>query len=100
MKANSLLIRSNSTCYDASHPPIPDFVLCPATRLATVMKHRPPRPPTRDSASAYRAAFARLDQRLEDNTQPCYAERIRLMRLAAFADVDAFIASGELVLPQ
>ena len=49
---------------------------------------------------AYRQAFERLDEALEANTQPDNTEKIRLIRQAAFADVDEFIKSGQLELPE
>ena len=50
--------------------------------------------------AAYRQAFERLDAALEKNTPWDNSEKIRLMRLAAFADVDALEKSGKLVLPK
>jgi hypothetical protein len=44
--------------------------------------------------------FARLDGVLAENTLSNNCEKIRLMRLAMFADVDRLQASGTLVLPK
>jgi len=49
---------------------------------------------------AYRQAFQRLDESLEQNSGFSNAEKIRLMRLAMFADVDALEKSGRLKLPK
>ena len=43
---------------------------------------------------AYRQAFERLDVALEENTPFDNTEKIRLMRQAYFADVDALEKSG------
>jgi len=50
--------------------------------------------------AAYREAFQRLDEALAENTPSDNSETIRLMRQAAFADVDEFMKSGELKLPK
>ena len=55
-------------------------------------QHRPKNP-------AYRQAFERLDAALEENTPSDNYEKIRRMRLAYFADVDALEKSGKLVIP-
>ena len=49
---------------------------------------------------AYRQAFERLDAALEENTPWNNSEKIRLMRQAAFADVDEYVKSGALKLPK
>jgi hypothetical protein len=49
---------------------------------------------------AYRPAFERLDAALEGNTPCDNREKIRLMRLALFADVDALEKSGRVVIPE
>jgi len=49
---------------------------------------------------AYRQAFERLDAALEENTPSDNSEKIRLMRAAHFADVDAYQKSGQLKLPK
>ncbi|MGA2242877.1 MAG: hypothetical protein ABSH11_12700 [Verrucomicrobiota bacterium] len=49
---------------------------------------------------AYRQAFQRLDESLEQNSGFSNAEKIRLMRLAMFADVDALQKSGRIKFPQ
>ena len=49
---------------------------------------------------AYRQAFKRLDEALEENTPSDNSEKIRLMREAYFADMDEFQKSGRLVLPK
>lgn len=64
------------------------------------MNRRPKPPPRRSQAPAYRQAFARLDEALEKNTLSDSSEKIRLMRLALFADVDALEKSGTVVLPE
>jgi hypothetical protein len=48
----------------------------------------------------YRQAFERLDEALEKNTPWNNYEKIRLMRRAAFADVDAYQKSGKVVIPK
>lgn len=50
--------------------------------------------------SAYRQAFERLDEVLEENTQTDNRETIRLMRMAMFGDVDKLQESGAVVIPQ
>jgi type VI protein secretion system component VasF len=49
---------------------------------------------------AYRQAFQRLDEALEQNTGMSQAEKIAAMRKAYFADVEEFEKSGKLVLPE
>lgn len=49
---------------------------------------------------SYREAFQRLDEALEENTPSDNFEKIRLMRQAHFADVDAYQKSGQLKLPK
>jgi tetrahydromethanopterin S-methyltransferase subunit G len=49
---------------------------------------------------AYRQAFQRLDESLEQNSGFSNAEKIRLMRQAMFADVDALQKSGRVKLPK
>jgi hypothetical protein len=49
---------------------------------------------------AYRPVFERLDTALEENLPSDNHEKIRLMRLALFADVDALQKSGKLILPK
>jgi len=49
---------------------------------------------------AYRQAFLRLDESLEQNSGFSNAEKIRLMRRATFADVDALEKSGRVKIPQ
>jgi len=56
--------------------------------------HRGPPP------AAYRPAFERLDAALEENTPCDNREKLRLMRAAYFADVDALEKSGAVVLPK
>ena len=55
--------------------------------------HRKSLPP------ASRAAFERLDAALRENAGSCNARKIAILRKVAFADVEAFEASGELVIP-
>jgi hypothetical protein len=61
-------------------------------------RHKPP--PPRSQAPAYREAFDRLDAALEANTPSGNHEKIRLMRLALFADVNALKRTGSLVIPK
>jgi hypothetical protein len=49
---------------------------------------------------AYRQAFERLDAALEENTPFDNTEKIRLMRQAYFASVDALEKSGTIKLPR
>jgi hypothetical protein len=56
--------------------------------------------PKRNKNPAYRPAFERLDSALEENTRSDNYEKIRLMRLAMFADVDALEKSGRVVIPE
>jgi hypothetical protein len=60
------------------------------------MKRHPKPPMSRYRSPAYRQALVRLDTALEQNTPSDNHERIKLMRLAMFADVDRLLASGEL----
>lgn len=64
------------------------------------LKHRQQRPHRPVHSAPYRQAFERLDAALEENTPLNNFEKIRLMRLAAFADVDAYQKSGMLKLPE
>ena len=57
-------------------------------------------PPLRIKNPAYRPAFERLDAALEENTPCDNREKIRLMRLAMFADVDALEKSGRVKIPE
>ena len=61
-------------------------------------RHKPPQ--HRTKAPAYRPAFERLDAALEESKLFDNTEKIRLMRLAYFADVDALEKSGKLVIPE
>ena len=56
-------------------------------------QHRPQYP-------AYRQAFERLDVALEENTPSDNFQKIRLMRLAMFGDVEKLRESGTLVIPK
>jgi hypothetical protein len=47
-----------------------------------------------------RTAFDRINEALERNAEPDNSVRIRQMRRAYFADVDALEASGKLKLPR
>jgi hypothetical protein len=49
---------------------------------------------------AYREAFQRLDESLEQNSGFSNAEKIRLMRQAMFADVDELEKSGRIKIPK
>ena len=64
------------------------------------MNHRQKSPSRRLKSPAYRAVVERLDAALEENTPSDNYEKIRRMRLAYFADVDALEKSGTLVLPE
>jgi len=64
------------------------------------MNRRQKPPQRRTQALAYRPAFERLDAALEENTPSDNSERIRLMRLAMFADVDELKKSGSLKIPK
>jgi len=59
---------------------------------------KPLRPVIRDPA--YRQAFQRLDESLEQNSGFSNAEVIKLLRQTAFADVDELEKSGTLKLPE
>jgi hypothetical protein len=61
-------------------------------------RHQPP--PRQPQNPAYRQAFERLDEALEENTPFDNTEKIRLMRQAAFADVDALQKSGRIKIPE
>ena len=63
--------------------------------------HPKPRPPIRTKyAAAYREAFERLDAALEKNAPWDNREKIRLMREAAFADVDEYERLHPFELPK
>ena len=64
------------------------------------MNRRQKPPQYRIQAPAYHQAFELLDAALEENSPSDNYEKIRRMRLAYFADVDAFEKSGELKLPK
>jgi len=64
------------------------------------MSRRRQPPPSRPKNPAYRQAFQRLDTALEENTPSDNREKIRLLRLAMFADVDALERSGTIILPK
>jgi len=64
------------------------------------MNHRPQLSSRRPKNAAYRQAFERLDESLEQNTQSDNSEKIRLLRMAAFSDVDAYQKSGTLKIPK
>ena len=49
---------------------------------------------------AYRRAFQRLDEALEENASVSNAERIELMHRAYFADVDELQKSGKVIVPK
>ncbi len=48
---------------------------------------------------AWRVSFERLDAALQENTGCNNARTIALLRKAAFADVEALKASGEVIIP-
>jgi hypothetical protein len=64
------------------------------------MSRRQEPAPRRSQAPAYREAFARLDRALEQNTPSDNVNKIRLLRLALFGDVDRLQASGTVKLPE
>jgi len=64
------------------------------------MNRRQMPPQHRTKARAYRQAFERLDAVLEENSQARNAEKIRQMRRAYFADVDALENSGTVIIPE
>jgi hypothetical protein len=64
------------------------------------MNRRQKSPPPRLKNPAYRQAFERLDNALEENAPCDNREKIRLLRLAMFADVDALEKSGKVVVPE
>jgi len=54
----------------------------------------------RTKTPAYRQAFERLDEALEENTQSDNSEKIQLMRLALFGDVVKLQQSGKVKIPK
>jgi len=63
--------------------------------------NRHPKPPQHRSKNpAYRQAFERLDAALEENTPHDNSHKIRLMRLAMFADVEKMQESGQIKIPK
>ena len=71
-----------------------------STAILTKMNRHPNHRQVNVHDPAYRSAFERLDLALEENTPSDNYEKIRLMRLAYFADVDALEKSGTLKLPE
>ena len=65
-----------------------------------LMNHHRNHPHRKVRNPAYREALQRLDSALEENTPSNNYEKIRLMRLAAFADVDALQKSGKVKIPK
>jgi hypothetical protein len=63
------------------------------------MNQRRQSPFQRIKTPAYQQVFERLDAALEENTKVDNYERIRRMRAAYFADVDALEKSGTVILP-
>jgi hypothetical protein len=61
-------------------------------------RHKPPTPRLKNPA--YRQAFERLDEALDENAPLDNREKIRRMREAYFADVDKLEASGRIVIPK
>ena len=57
-------------------------------------------PPRTGRSPAYREAFERLDAALEKNAPWDNREKIRLMREAAFADVDEYARLHPFQLPK
>jgi hypothetical protein len=55
---------------------------------------------SQSSNPAYRQAFERLDEALEENTPSNNYEKIRLMRQAMFADVEEFVKTHPIILPK
>lgn len=64
------------------------------------MNRRPRPQPQRIKNRAYRQAFERLDEALEENTKVNNAELIRQMRAEYFADVDELAKSGTVKIPE
>ena len=64
------------------------------------MNQRQQPPPRRSKNAAYRQVFERLDEALAESTQLDNSEKIRLMRVAMFADVDALQKSGGINIPK
>jgi hypothetical protein len=64
------------------------------------MNRRHKSPQHRCHAPAWRQAFERLDEALEENTPSDNSENIRLMRQAYFADVDRLQRSGKIEIPK
>jgi hypothetical protein len=62
--------------------------------------NRRQKPPQQIKNPAYRQAFARLDAALEENTPSDNREKIRLLHLAMFGDMDELQESGTLVIPE
>lgn len=64
------------------------------------MNRRQKPPQHRTKAPAYRQAFERLDEALEENTPSDNTEKIRLMRKALFTSVDELQKSGRIKFPK
>jgi len=64
------------------------------------MNRRQRSPQPRIKNPAYRQAFEHLDTALDENTPSDYSEKIRLMRIAMFADVEKLEESGNLKMPK
>jgi hypothetical protein len=64
------------------------------------MNRRQKPPQLRTPAPAYREAFERLDQAVEENTPSDNSAKIRLLRLALFGDVDKLRAAGRIKIPK
>ena len=64
------------------------------------MNRQHKRPQPRCKAPAYRQAFERLDESLEENTRLDNIELMRQMRAKYFASVDELEKSGLIKLPK
>ena len=80
----------------------PVFFKSEAARLGIKMKkqYQNKNIPRKPLPRAWRAAFERLDTALRENTGSSNARKIAALRKVCFADVEAFEASGELVIPK
>lgn len=56
--------------------------------------------PRQSRNPAYRQAFERLDEALEENTPSDNREKIRLLRHVMFADVEEFVKTNPIILPK
>jgi hypothetical protein len=61
-------------------------------------RHKPP--PRRPKNPAYRQAFERLDEALEENTSFDNVDKRKLLRRALFGDVEKHVKTNPITLPQ